>query len=178
MESTGKGGKERGGQGIVGGKWYAHPPLRNALISGVLTGATFGAVTTGIVPPLASILFYVIAIVLGGYYWGRDGIEELFEERKIGIQVLMLAATVGAALAGLWDEAAFLAFLYGAAEGVEECHVCTDEDLDTSTARSRPQRGEGFAGGQGRGHTRGRLECGRYLYRQARGVHSHRWDYS
>ncbi|MGB8310907.1 MAG: heavy metal translocating P-type ATPase [Halobacteriota archaeon] len=120
MESTGKGGKERGGQGIVGGKWYAHPPLRNALISGVLTGATFGAVTTGIVPPLASILFYVIAIVLGGYYWGRDGIEELFEERKIGIQVLMLAATVGAALAGLWDEAAFLAFLYGAAEGVEE----------------------------------------------------------
>jgi len=31
----------------------------------------------------------------------------------------MLVATVGAALAGLWGEAAFLAFLYGAAEGVE-----------------------------------------------------------
>ena len=104
-----RGAKKEGGRELLEENGMPTPRCANALISGVLTGATFGAVTTGIVPPLASILFYVIAIVLGGYYWGRDGIEELFEERKIGIQVLMLAATVGAALAGLWDEAAFLA---------------------------------------------------------------------
>ena len=116
-------GKETGAleqERIVEGMWYTHPPLRNALISGVMIGVTFGAVATGIIPPLASIPFYIIAIILGGYYWGREGIEELLKEKKIGIEVLMLVATVGAALAGLWDEAAFLAFLYGAAEGVEE----------------------------------------------------------
>ena len=104
---------------MVEGAWYTYRPLRNALVSGLLTGVTFGIVSTGAIPPRAGIPLYVVAIVLGGYYWGREGIEDLLEERRIGIEVLMLVATVGAALAGLWEEAAFLAFLYGAAEGVE-----------------------------------------------------------
>ena len=32
----------------------------------------------------------------------------------------MMAATLGSAILGMWDEAAFLVFLYGAAEGLEE----------------------------------------------------------
>jgi len=32
----------------------------------------------------------------------------------------MMAATVGSAILGMWDEAAFLVFLYGSAEGLEE----------------------------------------------------------
>ena len=105
---------------LVEATWYTHPQLRNVLIAGVLTGAAFGLARTGVIPSLVAIPLYVIAIISGGYYWIREGIEELLEERKVGIEVLMLAATVGAALAGLWGEAAFLAFLYGAAEGVEE----------------------------------------------------------
>lgn len=105
---------------IFEGKWYAHPPMRNALLSGVLTGTAFGLAHLGLIPPLAETLIYVIAILLGGYHWGREGIEELFEEKKIGIEILMLAATVGSAILGLWDEAAFLVFLYGTAEGLEE----------------------------------------------------------
>jgi Cd2+/Zn2+-exporting ATPase len=121
MESVENSNNEReGGRGgTVKGAWYTHPQLRNALISGLLTGTTFGIVTTGVVSLRAAIPLYIVAIILGGYYWGREGIEELFEERKIGIEILMLAATIGAALAGLWAEAAFLAFLYGAAEAVE-----------------------------------------------------------
>jgi heavy metal-(Cd/Co/Hg/Pb/Zn)-translocating P-type ATPase len=65
-------------------------------------------------------VFYVIAILLGGYYWGKEGIEELIKEKEIGIEILMMAATVGSAILGMWDEAAFLVFLYGAAEGLEE----------------------------------------------------------
>lgn len=34
--------------------------------------------------------------------------------------MLMIAATAGSAILGMWDEAAFLVFLYGAAEGLEE----------------------------------------------------------
>jgi Cd2+/Zn2+-exporting ATPase len=47
-------------------------------------------------------------------------VEALVRERVVGIDLLMLAATVGSGILGLWDEAAFLVFLYGAAEGLEE----------------------------------------------------------
>lgn len=105
---------------IFEGKWYAHPPMRNALLSGALTGTAFGLAHLGLIPSLAETLIYVIAIALGGYHWVREGIEEFLAERKIGIEVLMLAATVGSAILHLWDEAAFLVFLYSTAEGLEE----------------------------------------------------------
>ncbi|MFQ5657298.1 MAG: heavy metal translocating P-type ATPase [Candidatus Methylomirabilales bacterium] len=105
---------------IFAEKWYAHGPMRNALIAGLLTGIAFALAHLGIIPRFIEISFYVIAIPVGGYHWAREGIEEFAEERKIGIEILMLGATVGSAFLGLWDEAAFLVFLYGAAEGIEE----------------------------------------------------------
>ena len=102
------------------GKWYAHPQIRNALISGLLTGTAFVLGHFELVPSIAEISIFVVAILLGGYHWGREGIEKLFKEKEIGIEILMMAATVGSAILGLWDEAAFLVFLYGGAEGLEE----------------------------------------------------------
>ncbi|GJM16873.1 MAG: cadmium transporter ATPase [Thermodesulfobacteriota bacterium] len=103
------------------GKWYAYPPLRNALIAGLITGAAFlMAHPYRVIPQSIEIVIYIIAILLGGYHWGREGIEGLFEEKKIGIDILMIAATAGSAILGMWDEAAFLVFLYGTAEGIEE----------------------------------------------------------
>jgi|GEM_PF-4214820 Cd2+/Zn2+-exporting ATPase len=48
-----------------------------------------------------------------------EGIEELVKERTVGIEILMMAATIGSALLGIWDEAVFLVFLYSEAEGLE-----------------------------------------------------------
>ncbi|MGI8518014.1 MAG: heavy metal translocating P-type ATPase [Acidimicrobiia bacterium] len=50
---------------------------------------------------------------------GREAVESLWR-RRINIDVLMGVATVGSAALGLWEEAAFLAFLYAGAEGLEE----------------------------------------------------------
>lgn len=97
-----------------------HPPLRNALVSGILTGSSFILAHAGLIPPDVEIALFAIAIPIGAYHWAREGIENLVREHVIGIEILMLAATVGSAVLGLWDEAAFLVFLYGAAEGVEE----------------------------------------------------------
>ena len=105
---------------IFEGKWYAHPPMRNALIAGLLTGIAFVLAHLGVIPSLIEISIYVVAILLGGYHWSREGIEELIEEKEIGIEILMMAATIGSAILGMWDEAAFLVFLYGTAEGLEE----------------------------------------------------------
>jgi len=105
---------------IYEGKWYAHPPMRNALISGLLTGISFALRHLGIIPEIAETGIYIAAILLGGYHWSREGIEEIFKEKVIGIDILMLAAAAGSAILGMWDEAAFLVFLYGTAEGLEE----------------------------------------------------------
>ncbi|MFQ5443119.1 MAG: heavy metal translocating P-type ATPase, partial [Nitrospinales bacterium] len=96
------------------------PPMRNALISGLLIGTAFGLAHLGFISHFAEIFIYIGAIILGGCHWGREGIEKFLEDKEIGIEALMMAAAFGSAMLGMWDEAAFLVFLYGAAEGLEE----------------------------------------------------------
>ncbi|NOY78323.1 MAG: cadmium-translocating P-type ATPase [Calditrichaeota bacterium] len=102
------------------GKWYSHPPLRNALIAGAIAVTAFLLTRSGFLSRPVEIALFVTAIVIGGYHWTREGIEDLIKEHEIGIEMLMIFATMGSAILGMWDEAAFLVFLYGAAEGLEE----------------------------------------------------------
>jgi heavy metal translocating P-type ATPase len=102
------------------GKWYEYPIMRAALVSGVLTVSGFILNHLGLIPKYMEISVFLIAIVIGGYHWAREGVEKLLDERKIGIEMLMIAATTGSVLLGIWEEAAFLVFLYGAAEGLED----------------------------------------------------------
>lgn len=102
------------------GPWWQYPVLRNALMAGVLAGVGFLLAHLGVISEQTEALFYFVAIPLGGYHWGWEALEALIQERVIGIDLLMLAATVGSGILGLWDEAAFLVFLYGSAEGLEE----------------------------------------------------------
>jgi heavy metal-(Cd/Co/Hg/Pb/Zn)-translocating P-type ATPase len=73
----------------------------------------------GIITGLYENLFFLIAIPIGAYHWVREGLEDLIHEHAIDIEMLMIAATLGAIILGLWDEAATLVILYAAAEGVE-----------------------------------------------------------
>ena len=102
------------------GKWWQFPPLRNALLAGLVAGLTFAAELWLPLPRAATIALYVFAILLGGLHWMREGLEGLLHKRIIGIEILMLGATTGAVLLGMWNEAAALVVLYGAAEGLEE----------------------------------------------------------
>jgi Cd2+/Zn2+-exporting ATPase len=102
------------------GPWWRYPPLRNALLAGLIAGMGFVLAHLGLIPETAETAFYWVAIPLGGWHWAREGIEDLITEREVGIEILMLAATAGSGILGLWDEAAALVFLYGSAEGLEE----------------------------------------------------------
>lgn len=108
-----------GDDGAYDGVWYGFPPLRNALIAAAIAVSGFILGLLGIIPELVVTLFFVVAILLGAYHWAREGFEELIHEHAIDIEMLMIAATLGAIVLGLWGEAVTLVVLYAAAEGVE-----------------------------------------------------------
>lgn len=93
--------------------------MRTAAFSGALLALTFVLSRVGLIPEWTEIGLYAAAAVLGAWHWGREAIESVFRFR-VNIDVLMGVAAGGAAALGLWEEAAFLAFLYGAAEALEE----------------------------------------------------------
>lgn len=64
-------------------------------------------------------LFYVVAVLVGGYYFGREALGELLREREIGIELLMATAAIVAGIMGQWAEAAMLVFLYSISEAAE-----------------------------------------------------------
>ena len=107
------------GEELYLGNWWGFPPLRNALIAGVALAATYFLSRADVISDGVSIGLYVVVAIFAARYWGEEALESIAEFR-VDIDVLMFAATVGSAALGLWEEAAFLAFLYAGAEGLEE----------------------------------------------------------
>jgi len=102
------------------GPWWSFPPLRNALIAGAIALPAWILARNGQIGVVFETWLYWLAIPIGAWYWAREGVEELIEEHAVGISLLMMAATAGSGILGLWEEAAALVVLYGAAEGIEE----------------------------------------------------------
>ncbi len=107
-------------EAIFAGRWHHYPPLRNALVAALIAGTTFLLARMGLLPRPIEIAAFCVAIALGGYIWVREGFEELVGDHEITIEMLMIAATGGAMVLGMWDEAAALVVLYAAAEGLEQ----------------------------------------------------------
>lgn len=98
-------------------------PLRNpkvlaSIASGVLLLGGWLASLVG-APHWASFAVYVAAVLIGGYYFGREAIEELIFEHEVGIELLMSLAAVTATVMGAAGEGAMLVFLYSISEAAE-----------------------------------------------------------
>ncbi len=98
-------------------------PWRNAK---VLTSAASGLLLlVGWLASMApaaevpAVPLYIVSILIGGYFFGREAIEELVFEREIGIELLMSVAAVVAAIMGQPAEGAMLVFLYSISEAAE-----------------------------------------------------------
>lgn len=59
------------------GSWRRYPPLRNALIAGLIAGVGFTLAYFGFIAERVENVFYWIAIALGGRHWTREGIKKL-----------------------------------------------------------------------------------------------------
>ncbi|WP_142811699.1 heavy metal translocating P-type ATPase [Tepidiphilus olei] len=98
-------------------------PWRNAKVvtsvcSGLLLLTGFVGGYLGLPAGFQAIL-YIAAVLVGGYYFGREALEELVKEREIGIELLMSTAAIVAGVMGQWAEAATLVFLYSISEAAE-----------------------------------------------------------
>jgi Zn2+/Cd2+-exporting ATPase len=100
--------------------WRENPELALAAITliALLIGWIGGAVT-GLLPSWAVPIFAVIAFAAGGYTGMLDAIADA-RNRELNIDFLMLAAALGAAAIGNWEEGALLLFLFTLSGALEE----------------------------------------------------------
>ena len=99
-------------------KPWRNPKVITSAISGMLLLVGF-ILSRAAAPEAASLSLYIAAILIGGYYFGREALEELIYEREVGIELLMTVAAVVAALMGEAGEGAMLVFLYSISEAAE-----------------------------------------------------------
>ena len=97
---------------------WKNPKVFASVASGVLLLAGWLVSQAG-VPGATSVTLYVASLLVGGYYFGREAVEELLFEREVGIELLMSVAAVVATLMGAPAEGAMLAFLYSISEAAE-----------------------------------------------------------
>jgi heavy metal translocating P-type ATPase len=97
---------------------WRNPKVLTSAVSGVLAlAAWLVSLAAGESP-----LFWglaVAAVLIGGYYFGREALEELVFERRVTIMLLMAVAAVVATAMGEPLEGAVLVFLYSISEAAE-----------------------------------------------------------
>jgi len=109
---------QKGGVTPLPAKPWRNPKVITSVLSGTLLLVGYFLSALGI-PAAVSAICYAAAILLGGYYFGREGFENLVFKREVGIELLMTTAAVVAALLGEMVEAGMLVFLYSISEAAE-----------------------------------------------------------
>lgn len=100
-------------------KPWENPKVVTSALSGIILGITFLLEAIGFLPSTIAYILYGIGCITGGYYFGREAIEELIEEFEIGIELLMSVAAIAAFVLGQPAEALTLVFLYSISEALE-----------------------------------------------------------
>ncbi|KAA8998764.1 cadmium-translocating P-type ATPase [Paenibacillus spiritus] len=90
--------------------------MQAALGSGLLMLAAWAAASWS--QPL-SIALYVAAYAIGGWIKAREGVQTLVCERDLDVNLLMIAAALGAASIGYWNEGAMLIFIFALSGALE-----------------------------------------------------------
>ncbi|WP_342437274.1 heavy metal translocating P-type ATPase [Paenibacillus sp. FSL L8-0436] len=79
-----------------------------------------------------SVLLYMISYTVGGWSKAKEGVETLVKERDLDVNLLMIAAALGAASIGYWNEGAMLIFIF-ALSGALESYTMERSKKDISS---------------------------------------------
>lgn len=101
-----------------GGIFGKNTELIFSLICGALIGIGFGLSFISSIPPVVSLVCYIIAYFFGGYFTAKEAVETVLKG-GFEIDFLMLVAAVGAAFLGSWQEGALLLFLFSLGHALE-----------------------------------------------------------
>ena len=85
-----------------------------------------------------AIPIFIIAFILGGYYSFLNAYHDLIDERKLNVDVLMIAAAVGASIIGYWAEGALLIFIFSLAESLESMSLAKTSQAITELMKVTP----------------------------------------
>jgi len=103
------------------GKWDVRSLLSNAEVVAALGSGLLMLVawlTSQWSEPI-SIVLYVISYAVGGWVKAKEGVETLLKERDLDVNLLMIAAAMGAAAIGYWNEGAMLIFIFALSGALE-----------------------------------------------------------
>ncbi len=70
-------------------------------------------------PPSVAVAFFVLAYVAGGTFAAATALKDLFRERTVSVDFLMITAAIGAAIVGYWEEGAILLGLFSTSNALE-----------------------------------------------------------
>ncbi|MDQ0173215.1 heavy metal translocating P-type ATPase [Paenibacillus tundrae] len=103
--------------------------MQAALGSGLLMLIAWGTASWS--QPL-SVMLYIVAYALGGWTKAKEGVETLVKDRDLDVNLLMIAAALGAAAIGYWNEGAMLIFIF-ALSGALESYATERSHKDISS---------------------------------------------
>ena len=94
-----------------------HAELIAAGLSGVFIAA--GWIMDKMGDQVASIIFYLLAFLIGGFAKAKEGIEATYENKELNVEMLMIFAAIGSAIIGYWTEGAILIFIFAVSGALE-----------------------------------------------------------
>ena len=98
-------------------KVMPHIELVAALFSGLLILIAWLIGNSGF--ETASIIFYLLAFVIGGFAKAKEGIEATIKEKELNVEMLMILAAIGSSIIGYWTEGAILIFIFAVSGALE-----------------------------------------------------------
>jgi len=94
-----------------------HIELFAALFSGGLILVAWGLGRSDY--ETASIVFYLLAFVIGGFAKAKEGLEATIQEKELNVEMLMILAAIGSSIIGYWTEGAILIFIFALSGALE-----------------------------------------------------------
>lgn len=89
---------------------------------------------------------FITAFIIGGYFSFLNAYDDLFRERKLSVDILMILAAVGASIIGYWMEGALLIFIFSLAESLEAMSLAKTSEAITELMKVTPEIARKYEG--------------------------------
>lgn len=114
-----------------------HFELIAALFSGVLILVAWGV--GKFEQDTLSVVFYILAFVIGGFAKAKEGIESTIQEKELNVEMLMILAAIGSSIIGYWTEGAILIFIFAVSGALETYTINKSKKEISSLMKLQPE---------------------------------------